>query len=429
MLILGSTLGGLVAGSYLARAGLRVILLEEAAHGKRPALLRDPFLIPGLARHGTVRRVIRDLAVPLLDQEFVRDEPALQVILPGARVDVRSQADDLGVELSAYGVADAAETRAWLDAVSAQASELRSELWQELPSSRGLGLTRTRGLRPPRVRSALPAPPAGTAAFVAAQLAALSGLEPPDAAPAPAFLLDGARSASLRMPHSGHTLWELLRRRFLALHGKIWPVDAFALLPDRRLLGVELERTRCLSRALLVAVAREPLRQYLEESSEVPEWLSGGLPALETRSRLFRVERDSLPVGFASRVIVADRLPRQVYWLARTPDPDDEHNVWLLASGPGAAALDEESVLGGLAPFGGKGLAAVETAPEPRWDLDAGELRFPLPEPPEALRHRLPLGLVGPELAPGLGLEGELLQARRVAIRLLNLLGSPRALH
>ncbi len=71
----------------------------------------------------------------------------------------------------------------------------------------------------------------------------------------------------------------------------------------------------------------------------------------------------------------------------------------------------------------------MESTPEPRWDLDSGELRFPLAESPNALRHRLPVAMVGPELAPGLGVEGEVLQARRVAIRLANLLGSPRELH
>ena len=63
VIVLGSTLGGLVAGSYLARAGLRVVLLEEEAHRKRPGLLREPFLLPGLGRGGTVRRVIQELGL------------------------------------------------------------------------------------------------------------------------------------------------------------------------------------------------------------------------------------------------------------------------------------------------------------------------------------------------------------------------------
>jgi hypothetical protein len=278
------------------------------------------------------------------------------------------------------------------------------------------------------VRSALPAPPAGAAAFIAAQLAALSGLEPGDATPVPALLIDGARGAHQRMLHSGGSFLELFRRRFLALHGQIWPVGEFSLVGDRRHLGVELERTRCLSRALVVAVAREPLRGFLGETAEIPRWLTAGLPVLETRSRLFRAERRALPIGLGSRVIVADRMPGQMHWLSTSPDPDEDAIAWLVAAGPGAASLDAQRVLGDLAPFSHEGVVLADSGPEPRWDLDAQELRFPLAEPPAPLRHRLPLATVGPELAPGLGLEGELLQARRVAIRLVNLLGSPRAL-
>ena len=47
VLVLGSTLGGLIAATYLARAGLRVTLFEEDTHDKRLGLLREPFLLTG----------------------------------------------------------------------------------------------------------------------------------------------------------------------------------------------------------------------------------------------------------------------------------------------------------------------------------------------------------------------------------------------
>ncbi len=439
MIVLGSTLGGLVAATYLAREGLRVVLIEEEAHAKRPPALREPFLLPGLGRGGSLRGVLQELAVPLLDQrEFERQDISLQVILPEARIDVRPSPGELAAELDAYELASVEEAEAWLQAVAAQSQETRSALWQELAAGRSrslgsalgrpLGGSLSRALLPPPVRSALPAPPVGAAMFVAAQLAALSGIEPGDAAPAPALLLDGARGACLHLPRSGAPFLDLFRRRFLALHGQIWPVDELGLVPERGQVGIELERTRFVSRALVIAVPREPLRQFLEQSGKPPAWLEGGLPVLETRSRLFRAERAALPVGLAARVIVASRMPGQAHQLAVRPDPEHDTSAWLVASGPGAAGLEAERALGDLAPFAGSGIIDIDSGPLPRWDLDASEVRFPLPESPAPIRRGIPVASVGPELTPGLGVEGEVLQARRVAIRLANLLGSPRAL-
>ena len=131
----------------------------------------------------------------------------------------------------------------------------------------------------------------------------------------------------------------------------------------------------------------------------------------------------------SSRVILADGMPGQTRCLSLSPDAEQDEVRWLLASGPGAEGRDAADVLGELAPFAQDALVHVDTIPEPRWDLDALELRFALAESPEPIQHRLPVATVGPELTPGLGVEGEVLQARRVAIRLANLLGSPRELH
>ena len=81
--VVGSTLSGLVTATYLARAGLRVVMLEESTHRKRPPLLREPFLLPGLGEEGPIRDVLRELAMPLIDQrEIRREDVSVQVILP-----------------------------------------------------------------------------------------------------------------------------------------------------------------------------------------------------------------------------------------------------------------------------------------------------------------------------------------------------------
>jgi hypothetical protein len=57
----------------------------------------------------------------------------------------------------------------------------------------------------------------------------------------------------------------------------------------------------------------------------------------------------------------------------------------------------------------------VDPGPAPRWDLASSELLTIQPEPEAILHARPPVVLLGPELSPGLGLEGELLHARRTA--------------
>ena len=440
VLVLGSTLGGLVAATYLARAGLRVVLIEELAHRKRSPLLREPFLLPGLGPDGPVRRVLRELTLPLIDQrEIHRDETSLQVILSGARVDVRPDPDELAEELAAYGLAGVAAARAWLEAVAESAEEFRRTLWQDATPQRAspvppkragtLGHRLQNALAPRpdaplRVHGALPAPPAGIGAFAAAQLTALSGLDPGEAAPAPALLLDGARGAADRMPHSGAPFLDMFRRRFRTLHGEIWSVDAFSLLSERAEIGIELARTRCLARAIVIAVPREPLRDFLERNGSAPRWLRPGRPVVSTPSRLFRAERKALPVGLGDRVIVADRPAAGIHWLSFNRDPTHEGVEWVVASGPGAAALPPEQALGELAPFCHEDIVGVDPGPTPLWDLDGGEVRFPTGQPAPGSRPRALVTLAGPELAPGLGVEGEILQARRLAIRLAQRLGS-----
>src|SRR5262245_1929062 len=89
VLVLGTSLGGLISAAYLARLGLRVVVIEEEAQAKRPALLREPLLISGLAPGGPLRRVLRELALPLREQaQMEPNGVAAQVVLGGGRVDI-----------------------------------------------------------------------------------------------------------------------------------------------------------------------------------------------------------------------------------------------------------------------------------------------------------------------------------------------------
>ena len=136
VLVVGSTLGGLVAANYLARAGLRVLVIEEEAHAKRSPLLREPFLLSGLEPGGRIQRVLHELAFPLKDQrEICRQPLSLQVILEGAHVDVPRGAGALARELEIHQLAEVRAVRSWLAALDAEGRRARAQLW-DTPASR-----------------------------------------------------------------------------------------------------------------------------------------------------------------------------------------------------------------------------------------------------------------------------------------------------
>lgn len=437
VLVLGSSLGGLVAATYLARSGLRVIVVEEETHTKRPPLMREPFLLSGLEPSGPVQRVLRELGVPLIHQrELRRETPPVQLLLPGARIDLHRDAGAMAEEIDAHGLARRAVAAAWLERVDAAAERARAGLWEEPPPPSGragtLGgvATRARAPRlsaPVRVEASLPAPPEQLGVLVDALLAGLSGLDEGARTPAAPLLIRTAREGEFRVPHGGAPFTELLRRRLRALHGNIWEVDEFALVEQHNEPGIELARGALFGRALVLAAPREPLRRWLERSSGGASWLRSGTPVVPHPPALVRAERRRVPSGLASRAVVCDGGPSGMYRIALTRDPGHDEIEWLALSGPGAAARPPESPLGALAPFSDEGYVPVDPGPTPQWDLDAADLSFASPAPPPPLRHRVPVASVGPELAPGLGFEGEVLLARRAALRLAHRMGARRA--
>jgi len=143
VLVLGGTLSGLVAATYLARTGLRVVLVEEDAQTKRPALLREPFLLPGLAADGSLGKVLRELALPLLEQrEFGRDKISLQVVLPDARLDVSGEDEEFALEIDRFGLAKPDEVLGWLASVREVADAARRTLWDQPVTPERAGIAR-----------------------------------------------------------------------------------------------------------------------------------------------------------------------------------------------------------------------------------------------------------------------------------------------
>ena len=58
------------------------------------------------------------------------------------------------------------------------------------------------------------------------------------------------------------------------------------------------------------------------------------------------------------------------------------------------------------------------------WDIDSDSVGFPQAHPGHSLRNRPLLAQVGGEAVAGLGVEGEVLQARRAALTLAHRLGA-----
>jgi hypothetical protein len=423
--VVGTTLGSLVAAAYLARSGLRVVVLEEEVHGQRPPVLREPFLLSGLERGGPVLMVLQELGVPMVERRELAVEPvALQVILDGARIDVGRGRPALAEELEAYGIAKSAESLDWLEAVDAGGDVLRAELQagprptatglRELPSR--LGLAR----RPaePSAMPLLPATPGPLEPFYRAICAGLSGGHGPVPPGPAALLLRSTRDGAHQMPHAGRPFLDLLRRRILEFHSEIHPAGQLRLVRERNAIGFDLARGRRLARALVIGVPLHALAQALESSA--PRWMRRGRPPREVPLRLLRADRAAIPVGMARRGI--DAMGRGLRWWSRSADPNDSRIEWIVVTGDGVHDLSPESPLGPLAPFANGRLEGVDPGPVPGWDLDS--FRFDAGVP-ALLQRRPPVYAVGAERAPELGFEGEILLARATAQQLIErLVGS-----
>jgi hypothetical protein len=425
VLVLGSNLGGLVAATYLARLGLRVILIEEEAQAKRPALLREPFLISGLGPGGTLRRVLRELALPLREQALIEVDPiALQVVVPGSRIDVYPAEADLAQELAAHRLLPVEEAASWLGSSESVATRVRQELWDAASAPRSWLPWRNRERDESRDALAVPEPLRG---LVACLMEALHPQPPSPTSSAAQLGIAAARDGMHRMP-PGTGFLDLFRKRLRSLYGEMHTTDAFSLGEAGAEVEIGLPRGSFKARALVIAAPLEPLRRMLQESGGAPGWWREVAEPLRCPPRLFRLESDGIPVGMCQRVVVAGESEGALHRFALVPDPSGGKSDWLVAGGPGAKSLSSSNPFGTLAPFLRDGLVPIEIGGEPRWDLCGPEIR--LLHAPRAgwRRTRIPVVRVGPERSALLGLEGEVLQARSAAIRLGAQLGARKTL-
>ncbi len=126
--VLGTALPGLVAAASIARSGRRVLLIEEAGAGDVFGGLREPFHLCGTGPDHVLGGMLRELAIPLIDQRLLVPQPeGLQVALPDARIDI-GPASALVKELAAWRLASVEESLAPLRALEEAGARERRAL-------------------------------------------------------------------------------------------------------------------------------------------------------------------------------------------------------------------------------------------------------------------------------------------------------------
>lgn len=432
VVVIGSGLGALVAATYAARSGLRVVLVEEEGQEKRPPILREPFLVASGDPTDPIELMMKELGLSPVERRYLRSSaPAVQVVLAEARVDLGGGREACAAELDIHGLAPRAAARSWLKAVEslgdAARLSLRQDRWSPLLTRLSLRLLKGAGtpLAVSTVAQAIcpPAPP-GIGALVGPVTEVLSRSAGPDAERAPALLLRAVLNESTRGPDAAAGLLDVLRKRFGVSYGETRSASAVSFLGGRLRAGVDLGRERLTARALVLGAPARLLATGNPEP-QLPRWLRNPPDVAAVSVRLLRAESAALPSGMSSHLIDASD-PKTTRWLLRSPDPVDERVEWLVVRSWPLPPEEKTGPLGGLAPFAGDRIAEGDPGPRPRWDLGGDEVRVRGPGWP-VVRSRSPLVLsVGPDVAPLLGAEGEMWIGRQVGRSLGRLFGPRR---
>lgn len=418
--VVGSALPGLVAAALLAQRGLRVLHVAEAPVGvyddagwrlpTAPQPLPAPRILPA------VREVLEELTLaPLVNRALHPID--VQLLLPKARFSPRDEVDRrraLGPAAEAVGAALARLAGQVEETAAAAAGPL-------LPASAGERFRRWRHARAHRAVATRPLALDGAGPIADALLAlhrfAAGDAEAPSAlsfARATAPLLHGVH----RLPDGGlaaQLVGHVRARRGDALLAKVEELGfergAFAGL---RIRG-ELWRARTLISALpaarLAELVPDGRRRRRVEAFAAP---ASAVP-LHVRSLVLAAE--GVPPGLGPLALAVGNGPAALIQLGpatRTDGTDDPaHRVVTVAAwedGPTLDALIEEFL-----PFHDRHVRHRSAPPEApaAWRIEGertlGVGGLPMHVPLAGVLH------AGPELLPGLGLEGAFLAGRAVA--------------
>lgn len=485
VVVIGSNPAGLVAAALLARRRIRVLVIDEEIHRKSSAgpyafFRQLPFLF-GFSTHQAVDDVFSDVGVPLVAKKSIRPLPfAYQVIMPGARVDLRGDdallEEELGREFPRHVKAllsfyeetsriDKAVKHLLATHQNIPPRGLRERWAFERAFRRhhsGISFYRNRGI----------AELAGgygfdgtVAAFLRAQILAL-GHQAGDAISAweGATALSAFRGGGFTVPGGDNGILGILRDRISALHGGFHEIDlaktegagggTFVTRGGRieQIVlggGAEVIRTR----AVLASLPPERLMRWIGDSYRARRYaakIEACVPAQVDLSFHFGIEAEVVPVGMGDQVIfVADpaRPLEEANLLRFHLSPEKEegsspggHRAMTVSLSADVARLRaEDGYPEALLAAVRKHIASFMHFSEGRYELI--EMR-PTPEElsyapaedlfryaPASTRALVPLpfalppfsnlSVVGRGIYPALGLAGEVQIARAAAARIL----------
>jgi len=440
-IFLGSALPGLIAACQCAKAGLRVLLLEEEATSTAFQGLFEPFLLPGLAKEGLIHDCLEELHFPLIDRQQLKpDSIALQIILPHARLDV-GEPTTTQREWVTWGYANAAQAHQLGQAI-ARAGRAEREAMRGAPFVRTGRFRSTRrstsnAAYPTVYARGLPSEvleaPSALRALLDLVVRATSNLDrdapPPEAQ---ARLLGALFEPSGTFRRPNQSFRTLFRRRLQSLHGECRVLrKGFELVEINRLPGIAPRESReiWLGRALILNTPIDRLAALLhKEGQVVPPILKNPVDSKARVLHHWTVPKAILPEAMANRLICVPDSPRKtsdetpeglLFRLQVFPSPAGTDRAELVASsaGPDPSDATIEATLAQLLPFA-EGKLERQPIPEMLWDLPD-----PLCDPPRGtgwptqIRLRLsshpPIYHLPRHDVAAIGVEGDLLLGMR----------------
>jgi len=329
--VVGSQLGGAVAGALLARRGYRVLHVDHDGLGSSyedggwlfphaPAVLPGPRLFPA------AEAVLQELGlVADLGRLLEPNVPDLQILLPRARFDLSRDAARRGAALRREWPADAPGLEALL-AELARGFDAATPFFQARPPLPPSGLLERWRLASAARASALPKAPWGALAahpLSRALLEAARFLSYADGEPSPLAqvrLLGALTRGTFRLPGGLASLRDLVRRKIAESRGELLGGDGAPAIAEgleisgRRASGLRVAGSKDLfaARVFLLATDAPAARRLLpeaERSARHARLLDRLRPQHQVLTVNWVVQPEGLPPGLGETALALGDPP------------------------------------------------------------------------------------------------------------------------